>query len=204
MSIFLAAWLAALPDGELPRRLHDDEPPPPRTEAFVRARGGVYVSHAFTFEAVRSTGLQVSVDPEALGSAGIDVGVSIRERVTIFASAEGAAGDGVELRVAGLYLGFRERLKPPYPPAMPHEVTAYAGGLWGRLEIRETGFGGFEDGWGFGAGLQFTWFLSRRWAFSALGEYRHLSFKYDEDVVSGDTRFGGSGAWGGLALEARF
>lgn len=202
MSIFLAILLATA--GDLPQNLQDSEAPEPKTEGFVRVRGGAWASRSFDFEAVRSNGNQVSTSGEALGSAALDVGVSIRERALIFLSAEADSGSGLDARVAGLYAGIRERIKPPYPPAMPHEITAYAGVLWAQIEARDSAFGKFDDAWGFGGGLEFTWFFSRHWAFTVIGEYRLIRFKYREDVVSGDTEIGGSGVWAGAALELRF
>ena len=202
MSVFLAILLASA--GDLPQNLQDSEAPEPKTQGFVRVRGGVWASRGFDFEAVRSTGAQVSTSGEMLGSAALDFGVSIRERALIFVSAEAGSGSGLDARVAGLYLGIRERIKPPYPPAMPHEITAYAGALWGQIEARDDAFGKFDDTWGFGGGLEFTWFLSRHWALSVIGEYRLMRFKYQEDVVSGETELGGSGAWAGASLELRF
>ncbi len=202
MSVFLAILLASA--GDLPQNLQEPEAPEAKTEGFVRVRGGAWASRSFDFEALRGNGSQVSTSGEILGSAALDVGVSIRERALIFLSAEAGSGSGLDARVAGLYVGIRERLKPPYPPAMPHEITAYAGALWGQIEARDASFGDFDDAWGFGGGLEFTWFLSRHWAFSVIGEYRLMRFKYREDVVSGDTEIGGSGVWGGASLELRF
>lgn len=202
MNIIFSVLLAA--SGDLPQNLQDSETPEPKTQGFVRVRGGAWISRGFDFEAVTAGGLQVSTHDEALGSAALDVGVSIRERALLFVSAEACTGGGLEARVAGIYLGIRERLKPPYPPAMPHEITAYAGALWGQIEARNSAFGTFDDAWGFGGGFEFTWFLSRNWAVSVIGEYRLMRFKYEEDVVSGDTELGGSGVWAGASLELRF
>lgn len=202
MSVILSILFAAA--GDLPHSLQDPEASEPKTEGFVRVRGGIWASRSFDFDAVRANGLRVSTSGEALGSAGLDIGVSIRERALIFVSAEAGSGSGLDARVAGLYFGIRERLKPPYPPAMPHEISAYAGALWGQIEARDSAFGTFDDAWGFGAGLEFTWFFSRRWAFSVIGEYRLMRFKYQEDVVSGETELGGSGVWAGASLELRF
>lgn len=202
MSVFLAILLSSA--GDLPQNLQDSEASEPKTQGFVRVRGGAWASRGFDFEAVRSNGVQVSTTGELLGSAALDFGVSIRERALIFLSAEAGSGSGLDARVAGLYVGIRERLKPPYPPAMPHEITAYAGALWGQIEARDSAFGEFDDAWGFGAGMEFTWFLSRRWAISVIGEYRLMRFRYREDVLSGDTELGGSGVWGGASLELRF
>jgi hypothetical protein len=199
----LTAILLALQAG-LPQALQDPEPVPPRTDVFVRARGGAWSSHGFDFHAVRSDGIEVSTDGETLGTAALDLGVSILERAVIFASAEAAGGSGLAIRTAGLHAGIRERLAEPRTPTLPHEVTVYAGGLWSTAEARDDRFGDFDEAWGFSAGLQFTWFLSRTWAFSLAAEYRHLRYDYEEEVNSGDTKLGGSGAWGGAALEARF
>jgi hypothetical protein len=202
MNLLLALLCAAA--GDPPATLQEAEAPGPRDDVFVRVRAGAWTSRAFDFEATRADGFLVSTDGETMGSGALDFGVAFRERFVLFASAEAGLSNDLETRVAGVFAGLRDRNRSSKSPALPHEITAYAGGLWGQLEVRQTGFGDFDDAWGFAAGLEFTWFLHQRWTFSLIGEYRHLKFGYEPDVVSGDDSIGGSGVWGGASIDVRF
>ena len=106
--------------------------------------------------------------------------------------------------MAGVYLGYRDRAEEAVAPSIPDEATIYAGGIAGRFEIQESGFGDFDNGFGFGGGIEFTWNLTPTFSYSLIGEYRMIKFDYEEDVLTGDTFAGGSSGWVGMGAELRF
>jgi hypothetical protein len=180
------------------------EDPETTVQPFLRLRAGGWASRGFEFRADRADGQRVKSDGQAMFSAGIDAGVEIAHHFLIWGTAEASGTDDVRADVAGVYLGYRERAAEAYGHGVPDEVTIYAGGLWGRFEVDQSGFGDFDDAIGLGAGIALTWFPARNFVFSLIGEYRLMEFKYDPDVIEGDKQAGGSTVWAGLGFDLRF
>ncbi len=201
MSLLLAA--ALLGPGDLPAEMRWEEPGA-GLEGFLRIRGGVWASGGFEFEATRADSVRVKSDGQGLPSGGLDAGFVLADHLVIFASVDGSSTDDVNAQAAGAALGYRERAAPDASLGVPDEIAVYAGGLWGRFEVEKKGFGDFDDAFGFRAGIVVTYRLSPSLTLGAIGEYRLIEFKYEEDVVEGDKHAGGSSAWVGLGLDLRY
>ena len=173
-------------------------------EGFVRLRGGVWASGGFEFEATRADSVRVKSDGQGLASGGVDLGFVFADHIVVFASADYSATDDVNAQAAGGAIGYRERSAPDASPGVPDEITVYAGAMWGRFEVEAPGFGDFDDAIGLRAGIAVTYELSPWVTVSAIGEYRLMEFRYQEEVLEGDDQAGGSGAWIGLGLDLRF
>ncbi len=199
MSLWMAAVLAAAADVPAEMQWEDDG-----FEGFVRLRAGAWISRGFEFQAVRADSMQVTSTGEGLGSAGVDGGFTIFDHYVLLATLEQSLTDDVTSRIAGACVGFRERSDPGSPVGVPSEVMLYAGVIWGTFEVDASGFGDFEDAWGFRAGGAFTWQPSPGIAGSLIVEYRLIEFNYEEPVVEGDSHAGGSTVWIGMAVDFRF
>jgi hypothetical protein len=198
----LLAFLAAAP-GDLPTEMRWEDRGG-SVEAFVWLRAGAWVSSGFEFEATRTDSVRVSSDGQGLASGGVDLGLTFADHFLVFVTAEYSATDDTNAQAAGAAIGYRDRSAPDASAGVPDEITIYAGALWGQFEVEESGFGDFDDAIGFRAGIAITYLLAPSLAVSAVGEYRLMEFEYQEDVLEGDTHAGGSGGWGGLALDLRF
>ncbi len=173
------------------------------TEFFVRPRAGVWSCSGFEFEAIRTDGTFVHVNETTLYAGGLDLGFEIAGHYIVFAGYDIGLTDSVTADAIGAAVGYRDRAAPGASPGIPDEVAIYAGGFWGRFEVRKAGFGGFDDAFGFRAGMMFTWMASRSVAVSLIGEYRLVEFEYQEPVLTDDKKVGGSGGWAGLGVEFR-
>lgn len=171
---------------------------------FVRLRGGAWISKDFKFEAVRTDSVQVESKEEALPSGALEFGVRLPAGLFLTAAAEASMGSHTEVAVAGLAIGYRERRAPDASELLPAEGAAYVGGLYGRFEVDEEGFGDFDDAFGFRGGLSASWNLSSGIVAGVTAEYRFMEFEYEGDVLSGDTHAGGSGVWVGATIDFRF
>lgn len=172
-------------------------------EFFVRPRAGVWGCDGFEYEAIRTDGTFVHVNETTLYSGGLDLGVEIADHFFVFAGYDIALTDSVTADAVGVAVGYRDRAAPGASPGIPDEVAIYAGGFWSRFEVRETGFGDFDDAIGFRAGIMFTWMASRDVAVSLIGEYRLAEYEYQEPITTEDKEAGGSGGWAGLGVEFR-
>jgi hypothetical protein len=173
------------------------------TEVFTRLRTGVWAGNSLSFKAV-SGSVQREIDTHILGSAGADIGLTFGEHVFCFGSYEISAAQHLFSDVAGACVGWRQGAEKDTDPWVPRETALYAGGLWGRFDVADAGFGEFSDAFGFRAGISFSWDLGKRTAVCAVGEYRLITFHYEEDTTLGANDVGGSTAWLGLALEVRW
>lgn len=193
---------------DLPSSLSEPEPAgaPPGDSILLRARGGVWSSRQFDFEAFTTSGQQLRSGAETLISAGVDAGFAVADRVVVFGMFEGLWSNGIHSEVAGLCVGYRDWSEPGASAGVPQEAMIYAGALFGRFDITTSGFGDFESAAGARAGMSFTWELARALGLTLAVEYRYLKFDYKDegDLLSGDKTIGGSGIWVGLGLDLRF
>jgi hypothetical protein len=173
-------------------------------DGIAGVRLGVWTGRDFSFQAIRTDGLQSTSKQQALFSASAMLGMEFYDHFRVLASVEEDVASKITAEVGGLYLGWRERPKERYGRGVPDEATVYAGVVFGGIKVHEPDFGEFDRGVGFGGGLSFGWILSPRWTFDFIAEYRYLKFDYRRDVTSGDTSIGGHGAWLGLGLGLRF
>ena len=172
-------------------------------EFFIRPRAGVWGCSGFEFEAIRTDGTFVRVSETVFASGGLDLGVEIDDHYIIFAGYDIGFTDSVTADALGAAVGYRDRAAAGASPGIPDEVTIYAGGFWSRFEVREPGFGDFDDAFGFRGGIMFTWMASRDIAVSLIGEYRLVEYEYQEPITTDDKKVGGSGGWAGLGVEFR-
>jgi hypothetical protein len=172
------------------------------TYSFFQARGGLWVSGGFDFEAVRLDGRH-KVEGRGLYSGGADAGVVLVDHYMLFATYEASAAGDVFSDLVGLSAGYRLKVKDYFYNQPPMEASVFGGVIWGRFEVDETGFGDFEDSIGGRAGLALSWTLAESLRMTAVLEYRRITFEYEPDIISGDDRAGGSSVWAGLGLELR-
>lgn len=204
MTITIAALfaLAAAQDPRLDWELREE--PPPAVEGILGARMGVLAGRGYKFDAVRTDAKQVQSNQEAFFAASAMAGLLIHGRVLIFGSVEGDVANKITQQSAALFVGWREHPVPRYGKGVPDEVTVYAGGITGAIDVHEENFGDFDRAYGFGGGLKFGWHLSDRWTLNAFAEYRYLKFDYKPEVLSGDTSIGGNSGWFGVGMDLRF
>jgi hypothetical protein len=207
MALWLAVMMAAaFPPGgdeELPRTMQIDEDWA-SASGVVAARVGVWAGRSFKFEAVRTDSTQASSKQQAFFSASVLGGVQLFDHVVILGTYEADLASKISAQVGGAYLGWRERPKEKYGRGVPDEVLAYAGALFGRIDVDKTDFGSFDRATGFGGGLAFGWSLTPHLTAQLYAEYRYLRFDYNRDVLSGDRSIGGSTGWFGLGIDYRF
>jgi hypothetical protein len=176
----------------------------PAEDFFVRLNAGVWGSHAMNFSAIRPDGTQAISQQQALASASVDLGVVSAGHWVFFGTIEGDYASGIRAEVVGASLGYRDYADPSAGPWIPHDATIYAGPVAGHLNITTPGFGNFQNSIGGRAGVDFTWRLGGGMGLGITAEYRYLQFKYEETIVSGDTRWGGGEYWVGAGLSFRF
>lgn len=204
MAVALAAAVFPPEDGDgLPRSLQVD-PDWAAVEGVLSARMGVWTGHGFTFQAIRTDSTQATSKQETFFSASVLGGVQFYEHVVLLGSYEGDVASKITVQVGGAYLGWREHPKKRYGKGVPDEVMIYAGVVVGHLKVDKTDFGSFERGVGFAGGAAFGWTISSNLAFQLYGEYRLIEFDYNRDVVSGDTKMGGSTVVIAAGIDLRF
>jgi len=173
-------------------------------DGIAEVRIGAWTGRDFSFQAVRTDGLQSTSKQQTLFSASAMIGMEFYDHLRVMASVEGDVASKITAEVGGLYLGWHQRPKERYGKGVPDEATVYGGVLFGSINVHEPDFGEFDRGIGFGGGISFGWMLSPKWTFDIIGEYRYLKFDYKRDIISGDKSIGGHGAWIGFGLDLRF
>lgn len=201
MTLLLATLVLAQTASQGPILTPGGEDP---VQVFVRPRAGLWASNGFQFQAVRTDSVRVDTNEKILYSGGVDGGVRIMDNFVVWASAELSGTDVISSRLAGVYVGFRDRAGPDAAPGIPHEATAYVGALWGTFEVDEPGFGDFKSAFGFAAGLELGWAMNRSLTLQLIGEYRFIEFEYKEPVLMGDEEAGRSTGWAGIGVDIRF
>lgn len=171
-------------------------------EPFVVLRAGVWASRAFQFDSIKDS-IRREIDTNALFSAGVDGGFKFLNHFVLFGTYEVNLAEDLFSDLAGVCVGYRERGGEGADPSVPIETTVYAGGLWGRFEVDAPGYE-FEDGWGFRAGIAFSWRAAPGLTVDLIGEYRLIEFDCETRPDSGDDKVGGSTGWLGLGLQYRF
>lgn len=207
MAIWVAALLAAAAsaqeDYKLPYSLqHDDDGR--GVEGILGARLGVWTGRDFEFQAIRTDSTQATSKTQALFAASAMGGVQLYDHFVVLGSVEADIASKISAQSGGVYLGWREHPKQRYGKGVPDEVMIYAGVLVGRFEVNETDFGDFDTGIGFGGGVALGWTISSHFAVQLYGEYRHMTFDYERDIISGDKRIGGNTLWIGAGIDLRF
>ena len=207
MTLCLTLLLATL--GDLPATLSEPEPTPPPggDRVLVRVRGGMWSSNGFDFEAVTTSSTLLRSKQQSLGSVALDAGGAIlNERFVVFASIEENLASHISLEDVGFCMGFRDWSGPTAAAGVPNEALLYAGPIFGRFDVKTSGFSSFDTGFGMRAGVSLTWKLAAPFALSLIGEYRYIKFdvKDKSAIASGDTSIGGSGFYVGAGLDLRF
>ncbi len=203
MAVLLAAAGAPPEDEALPRSMQFEDDVQV-VEGLLSARLGVWTGRSFQFEAVRTDSTQASSKQEAFFSASLLVGAQFYEHIVVLGTYEMSLASKMTVQIGGAYLGYRDHPKKSYGKGVPDEVMIYAGVLFGRLNVDQADFGSFDRGVGFGGGLELGWSLSSKVVLELFAEYRSIRFDYREDIVSGDSKIGGSSGWFGVGVDIRF
>lgn len=206
MAIWMAALLAAAASTqEGYRHPYFDQPAEGAGGSLILgARTGIWTGRDFKFEAVRTDSTQATSKSSSFFSAAVLGGLQFDDHIVLLGTFEGDFSSKISSQVYGGYLGWRERPAQRYGKGVPDEVLIYAGALVGHFEVQKSDFGDFDRGVGFGGGLSLGWSISRRATIQLHGEYRHLSFDYQRDVLTGDDKIGGNSVWIGGGIDFRF
>ena len=175
-----------------PRDPEEGEPWPVDFQADVRTGGW----RTGTFNAMTAAG-QRKIESTLLFDAGLDVR-AIYSGWTLAVTADYASGKSMTLTTGGILVGMDFELAPQL------ELQVAVGPILGRFDVDVAGFGNFQTAAGFEVRFGATGWVHERIGISLWFDYREISFKYDEPVVSGDKSAGGAGFALGAGLVMRF
>lgn len=202
MTVFAILLLSAALQEEkpFPENLAQDPPVDgaPRVEVLAAARLGGWGSGGF--EALTPGGGR-KISPDFLVDGGLDLGVGYAGW-SLMLTLDHAESADLQITTGGLLLGANWIVVDQEP--FPLDFQLQVGVVGGQLDVEAGGFGDFKPSVGFEARLGATSWL---WGTSGVGlwlDFRQLSFKYDEAVLSGDTRTGGSTIAFGASVIVRF
>lgn len=187
------------PPQDMPER-HDlpEDASPPRDlefEAELRIGGWWIGGFNSTIPAGRRR-----IDSSLMLDAGLNLGVEYSRWSVLLAADYGAAQD-LHVVAGSVLLG--RRFAPGGDPERL-SLRLSAGPLFGKLEADVDGFGNFKSAVGFEGRVDLTSQLQETIGVGFWLSYRQISFKFDEPVISGDTRAGGPGFAAGVGLLMRF
>jgi hypothetical protein len=152
-----------------------------------------------SFDALTPAGRR-QIDSSLFFDAGIDLEVE-RYRWTLTLSGDYGVASDVTVAAASLRVGRRFMLGSGDAPL---DLQISAGPIFGKLDVNLNGFGDFKSGIGGEARADLKLPLHERLTLDFWLAYRQLSFKYDEPMISGDSKAGGATAAVGLGLLLRF
>ncbi|HLF92282.1 MAG TPA: cell envelope integrity protein TolA [Planctomycetota bacterium] len=152
-----------------------------------------------SFDALTSGGRR-RIDTSLLFDSGIDLRVEY-SGWTLALTGDYGVGEAVRMQMGGILFGANWVLADE---PLPVDLQVSAGPVFGRLEIDQSGFGHFKSAAGFEVRVSAIGWLRGNVGLSLWLDYRQISFKYDEPVVSGDTRTGGALFAFGAGLVIRF
>lgn len=137
------------------------------------------------------------IESSLLFDAGLDLR-AVYSGWSLSLTADYASGKSMTLQTAGLLLGGEFAL------AHDLDLQVAVGPIFGRLDVDVAGFGDFKSAVGFEARVAATSWVTDRLGISLWADYRQIRFKYDEPVLTGDTRTGGATFAVGAGLVMRF
>lgn len=152
-----------------------------------------------SFDALTPLG-QRKLESTLLFDAGLDL-KAVYSGWSLSLTADYGTGKNISMEMGGLLVGMEIALAPE---PMPLDLQIAIGPIFGRLDVDVSGFGSFKSAVGLEARVAATSWLNERIGLSLWVDYRHLSFKYDEPVTSGDASTGGSTFAVGAGLVMRF
>jgi hypothetical protein len=140
------------------------------------------------------------IDSTIIFDAGLDLRL-ICSGWTLSLTADYASGKSITMEMGGILLGLQLELDPE---PRPLNLEIAVGPILGRLDVNAVGFGDFQSAIGFEARVAATKWLHERIGLSLWLDYRQISFRYDEPVISGDKTAGGASFAIGAGLVMRF
>jgi hypothetical protein len=176
----------------------DDKPPAwcgPDLEVELRL-GGWWIGN---FDATIQAGRR-QIDSSLLLDAGMNLGLDYGGW-TLSLAGDYGAGKDLHVIVGSLLVGGRWTLAEI---ASPVSLGLSAGPILGKLEAEVPAFGGFRSAVGFEGRIDLDCQVQETIGVGFWLSYRQISFKFDEPVLSGDKRAGGSGVAAGIGILMRF
>jgi hypothetical protein len=149
-----------------------------------------------SFDAMTGLGRR-KIESSLLFDAGLDLR-AIYSGWSLALTADYGSGHSMSIQTAGLLVGGE------FPLASEVDLQVAVGPIFGKLNIDVADFGDFKSAVGFEARIGATSWLHRRIGVSLWVDYRQISYKYDEPVLSGDTHTSGATFAVGAGLVMRF
>jgi len=197
---------------KLPPKAAQEEPPPkhesqePPAPAPAAGPGiGIEVEFRLggwwmgSFDAATPTGRR-QIASTLYVDAGLNLGLELSDWTLTLSGDYGGAQD-VHLAAGGLLLGRRWALSGEESPL---SLQLSAGPLLGKLEAEAQGFGNFKTAVGFEVRADLVSQIHKTVGLDFWLSFRELAFKYEETVLSGDTKAGGATLAAGVGLLMRF
>lgn len=177
--------------------LPDDAPPTRelRFEAEVRLGAWYMGDFAATIPAGRR-----KIDASLMADAGLDLGVEV-SKWSLTLAADYAAAQDLHIVAGSVLIGRRFELGEEKSSL---SLRLAVGPLFGKLEADVDGFGDFKSAVGVEARIDLQSQINDTVGLGFWLSYRQISFKFDENVISGDSKAGGLGIAAGVGLLMRF
>jgi hypothetical protein len=137
------------------------------------------------------------IESSLLFDAGLDLRL-LYSGWSVALTGDYGSGHSMKVETAGLLLGGEFSLAPDL------DLQVAVGPIFGKLDVDVAQFGDFKSAVGFEARVGATTWVNSRLGVSLWVDYRQISFKYDEPVLTGDTRTGGATFAVGAGLVMRF
>jgi hypothetical protein len=168
------------------------EAPPPVPTVEARVGVGLWMN-GLSFDAATPFGRR-QLKSGAMGTIQLAVALNVLSPVYVEVSGEYATGGDASITTFGADVGVRlYRGELLFDDV---QVLAHAGVLLSALDVDDSFFGDFDRGTGFRVGVSARVALTERLFLDGGLEYRHLSYKYSDAVLSGDDK----ATAGGVAL----
>ncbi|HVE40693.1 MAG TPA: hypothetical protein VNM14_12435 [Planctomycetota bacterium] len=174
------------------KKPEDEKPAPqeaaPEEESSVDLTAGLRVGGWWfgKFESFIPAGRR-RIDSTLLFNAGVDVQGELKGW-TLGLSGDYGTGKHLKMVTGAVLFGYEWNLGDE---DMPFDVHVAAGPNFGRLDVDVSNFGEFKSAVGFVARVDATAWLNKRIGLGLWLDFRELNFKFDETVLSGDSKAGG-------------
>ena len=162
----------------------EPEPDPDRPYFFATLRGGA-IFDTLSFDALTTVGPR-ELKAGTLGIARIELGAALSDAFYAAVAVEAGLGDEVRTITGEAALGCRVI-------AGDIELRAQVGALGSKVDVDVSGFGDFDPAFGVRAALDAGFHLSDTLRLSLGVEFRHLSYDWSDEVISGDREASGQG-----------
>ncbi len=169
-----------------------------RFTPMISLRAGVWGGAGFEFESTTANGPR-SISGNTLYNLGLDVGVVIRNKWSIWGSVDAGLSNDTTLIALGANAGYRFNLEPlGLLGTLPITACISVGVLIGEVNVRN--FESFDYGVGGRAGIELIWTLNARTSIGAYFDGRFIEFDLEDQVFAGDKSYGGGGFAAGIGL----